>query len=428
MPQIDQFGVVQGTDDPAAVRAFDRALWKVLAFDRDPEPEADAAIALDPAFAMPQLLKGSLYALSTERSLLPRARTAVGAVRALERGLGARELAHVAALEDWTAGRFNAACDHWERILAAEPRDALAMFAAHQGDFLLGRTRELRDRVARRLSAIDAGTVLEGFYQGMHAFGLEECGDYERAEQAGHRAVAREPRDAWAIHAVTHVMEMTGRTETGLRWLESRSADWAESSSLAVHNWWHFALFLLKQRRWDEVLRLYDARIARAADTNAVMEMLDASSLLWRLRLQGVDVETRWQPLAAVWETRTEDGWYVFNDLHAMMALASDDRGESAQRLLARLRAIATEDSDNGRVAGSVGIPAAEALLAYAQGHYARAAQRLTPVVAIAVKAGGSHAQRDVFVQTLTAAAERADDGAGHLARAVLPTQTQPRA
>jgi len=426
MPEVDQFGVTQRTGDSSAVRAFDRALWKVLAFDRDPVAEADTALALDPVFAMPQILKGSLYALSTERGLLAQARIALSAVRALEQGLGPRELAHVAALEAWTRGRFHDACDHWERILATEPRDALAMFAAHQGDFLLGNTRELRDRVARRLSSIDAGTMLEGFYAGMHAFGLEECGDYERAEQAGHGALAREPRDAWAIHAVAHVMEMTGRPDTGVAWLRSRSSEWAETSSLAVHNWWHAALFHLEERRREEALRIYDAHIARAADSNAVMEMLDASALLWRLRLQGLDLGTRWQPLAAAWEARIDDGWYVFNDLHAMMALAGAGRDEPARRLLARLHASAADDTDNGRVARSFGVPAAEGLLAYAQGRYAAAVEQLTPVVAIAVRAGGSHAQRDVFVQTLASAAELA--GERGLARAVLATRAKHRA
>ena len=416
MSLLDQFGVAQSAADAAAVACFDRSLRKLLIFDRDPLTDAQAALERDPEFAMAHVIKGLLYALSTERRLLPEARTARHAARALAHGLGEREIAHIAALEAWTDGRFHEAARHWERILVAEPRDALAMFAAHQSDFLLGRSDELRDRVARRLARIDAGTALEGVYQGMHAFGLEESGDYASAERAGQLAVERERRDAWAIHAVAHVMEMTGRCDAGLRWLESRAADWAENCALAVHTWWHYALFYFEERRWDEVLRIYDQRIAQAVVSNSVMELLDASALLWRLQLQNVDVGARWPPLADVWEARIDEGWYAFNDLHAMMALAAADRAEPSRQLLVRLRACAAADND--LVARAIGLPAAEALLAYARGQYALAVDKLAPIVAIAARAGGSHAQRDLLVLTLASAAERS--GQRGLARGIV--------
>ena len=55
----------------------------------------------------------------------------------------------------------------------------------------------------------------------MAAFGLEETGDYSAAEVLGHEAVARDPRDAWAVHAIAHVYEMRGDTDAGLNWLNA---------------------------------------------------------------------------------------------------------------------------------------------------------------------------------------------------------------
>ena len=40
---------------------------------------------------------------------------------------------------------------------------------------------------------------------GMHAFGLEESGDYARAEEQGRAALELDRRDPWAVHAVAHV-------------------------------------------------------------------------------------------------------------------------------------------------------------------------------------------------------------------------------
>ena len=90
MPLLDQFGVAQTGADSVAVERFDRALWNLLLFDRDPLTDAQAALERDPEFAMAHVIKGLLYALSTERRLLPEARTARDAARALAHGLGER--------------------------------------------------------------------------------------------------------------------------------------------------------------------------------------------------------------------------------------------------------------------------------------------------------------------------------------------------
>ena len=45
----------------------------------------------------------------------------------------------------------------------------------------------------------------------MYAFGLEENGQYRRAERTARRALAVDPRHPGAIHVVAHVMEMQAR-------------------------------------------------------------------------------------------------------------------------------------------------------------------------------------------------------------------------
>ena len=44
--------------------------------------------------------------------------------------------------------------------------------------------------------------------KGMLAFGLEECGEYAKAEAAGQEALRLNRQDAWATHALAHVYEM----------------------------------------------------------------------------------------------------------------------------------------------------------------------------------------------------------------------------
>jgi tetratricopeptide (TPR) repeat protein len=413
----DQFGVALTSGDAAAVRQFDTAVAKLLTFNNDPVAEVDRATASDPGLVMGHVLKGLLCVLGTEKSLLPDAREALAAGKQVAAGALVREHKHLQALEAWIDGRLNDACAMWESVLVDQPDDALAMIAAHQGDFFLGQSSELRDRVARRLPDIDKGSKLEGYYQGMHAFGLEEMGDYARAEEAGARALASDRRDAWAVHAVAHVLEMTNRIADGQRFLSTRKDDWSSENFFAVHNWWHLALYYFDEQRWDEVLELYDTRI-RGGNSTVILDMIDASALLWRLKLHGVDVGNRWQELARAWEPRIEDAWYSFNDMHAMMAFAASGRGDLAQGLLAVMQRSAEQPTDNGAMTRAVGLPVAKAVLAYADGRYSEATDLLKPVKAIAARAGGSHAQRDLLAQTLTSAAEKS--GRTRLARSLL--------
>lgn len=415
----DAFGVPLTARDGAAVERYDAAVGQLLVLRNDPIALADDALAIDPTLVMAHVLKGVACVLGTERAALPDAidSLAAGLHAATDADATPRELGHLAALAAWVDGRLHDACAQWERVLVDDPNDALAMLSAHQGDFFLGQSSELRDRVARRLPEIDPASPLAGYYAGMHAFGLEEMGDYGRALEAGMRAVASDPRDAWAIHAVAHVMEMTNRTDDGIEWLTSRVDDWTTDSFFAVHNWWHLSLYHADRLDWPAVLGLYDSRIREGGST-AMLDLLDASALLWRLGLQSVDVGSRWDELAEIWTTHIDDAWYVFNDVHAMMAFAGAGREDLANELLAVLEATAEGSGDNASMTRDVGLPAARAMLSFAQGGYQQAIELLSPIRPIAARAGGSHAQRDLLTQTLIAAAERA--GSTSLARALL--------
>ena len=417
MAYRDVFDAPLSASDAAAVEHYGVGLTNLITLTGDPLAQVKAALAIDRGLVMAHVLKSMLFALSSEQSLLAPARAALEAARAVSGGANQRELAHIAALDAWNSGRLHEAAARWERILVACPNDGLAMFAAHQSDFFMGQSSELRDRVARRLPDVESGSALEGYYLGMHAFGLEEMGDYRQAEVDGRRAVASNPRNAWAIHAVAHVMEMTHRLDEGIDWFTSRQADWSKDSFFSVHNWWHLALYHLERQQWDVVLTLYDERI-RGTESTVVLDMIDASALLWRLALQGVDVGDRWQPMAKVWEPLIEDAWYAFNDTHAMMAFVGAGRDDLAERLLAVMTRTAQGDTDNAMMTRQVGLPVAQALRAMGQQQPQRAVELLSAVRPVAARAGGSHAQRDLLSQTLTVAAQRS--GNRSMARALL--------
>ena len=173
-------------------------------------------------------------------------------------------------------------------------------------DFFRANARELRDRIARVLPKWSPEMPGYSILLGMYAFGLEECGDYARAEDAGRRAVAIQPLDCWAHHAVAHVMEMQGRAEDGIGWMIAREPHWSgDDNFFKVHNWWHRALCHLSLNESEEALALYDGPI-RETRSAVALDLVDASALLWRMHLVGSDVGDRWRELANSWDQHAD--------------------------------------------------------------------------------------------------------------------------
>ena len=173
------------------------------------------------------------------------------------------------------------------------------------------------------------------------------------------------------------------------------------NNGFAFHNWWHLALFHLDVGDFAQVLELYDRRI-RASASQVPLEMIDASALLWRLELRGVNVGDRWRELAECWEPFVDHAYYAFNDAHAVMAFVGAGRFDLAQRTIAAMERKATGSDTNAMMTRDVGLPLARALVCVRAGALWRSRDRLLqPIRTIANRFGGSHAQRDLIHLTL---------------------------
>ncbi len=398
---------------PDALAHLEDALHQLRCLVGDPVAGADRAIDAAPGMAMAHLLKAWLHLLGTEPTGVAVARESHRCAQALP--LTARECGHLAAVGHLVDGRWRAAGRVLEDLSIDFPLDALALQAGHQIDFFTGDARMLHDRIARALPAW--APSMPGYHAvlGMQAFGLEETGRYAQAERLGRQCVALEPRDAWGQHAVAHVLEMQDRRAEGVAWMRGNRAGWSEGSFFAIHNWWHLALFHLGQDEVDEVLALVDGPIC-GGGSGVVLDMIDASALLWRLQLRGIDVGDRWEALADRWSPLATAGHYAFNDMHAMMAFVGSGRDASAAALLEAQAAAVEADGDNAGFTREVGRAATQAIQAFGDGRYALAVDLLRPIRSVAHRFGGSHAQRDVIDLTLIEAARRSGQQALHRA------------
>lgn len=410
---------------PLALPHYETAVRQLNLLANDPVAGVDGAIAEAPDFVMAHALRAYLHLLGTEPAGIPVAQAAFETANKLP--ATEQEQAHLTAIGCLINGRWKMASRTLEDIAIRYPRDLLALQAGHQTDFFRGDSRMLRDRIARALPAWSHSVPGYHTMLGMHAFGLEEMGDYAAAEKSGRHAVEIEARDGWAQHAVAHVMEMQGRQKEGIAWMKGNTDGWSRDSFLAIHNWWHLALYHLELGDVDRVLALFDGPIYGSRST-VILEMIDASAMLWRLHLRGIDVGNRFDIVADAWEPVADAGNYAFNDAHAMMAFVGAGRSASAQRVIeAQMTATMAEGYDNAAFTREVGHPVTLAIQNFGAGNYAETVRQLRGVRNIAHRFGGSHAQRDVLDLTMIEAAFRSGQHALAKALSAERAMAKPR-
>jgi tetratricopeptide (TPR) repeat protein len=372
----------------------------------------------DPDFVMAHCLRGYLMMLFGSNAMNGRVEACLAKADEGAAAATPRERAHLDALRAWLAGDWRKSDAIWDAILVEHPTDLLALRLQHFNAFWMGRCQALRDGAARVLPAWDKSMPGYGAVIGMYAFGLEECGEYERAEAFGRQAVAINPDDLWAIHAVAHVLEMQGRAKDGQDWLNQPADIWDDRNPFKGHLWWHTAMFDLALGDHDKVLQLYDQSIV-PDPSDFYLDVQNAASMLARLDMLGVDTGDRGAVLADMAEARIGDHTLAFTEMHNMMILSREGRRDSADKLLDSLRNFAkTPDNFAAATMQPVAIPLCQAILSHANGEYGAAVDALLPIRYDLACVGGSHAQRDIFAQYLIESAIK--DGQLRLAGSLL--------
>lgn len=391
---------------PETVATFDVGVRALTLGYGDAVGQFEAARQAAPSFAMAHLGKAWAFTLANDPGLAAAARPLLETVRGLS--LNPREQAHLAAIGHAIKGHRAAAVRVLDRHLMSHPHDLPAHLGAMIMDGFLGRFSFVRDRAARALPFWSKAQPSYGIMLSLFGFGLEEAGDYARAEATAREAAELEPYGYWPHHAVSHVMEMTGRPTEGLAWMAEREAFWsAKNNTNRVHIWWHKALFHVELGDYASALDIYDGPI-QATQRPIGLSLTNASALLWRLETLGYDAGDRWQPLAALWEGHNDGRLCVFTDVHAAMAALRAGNGATVERLLATMRSTAADGTEAAPIYRDIGLPAVQGLQAFHRGDYAEAVEHLLPARFDLWKMGGSHAQRDVIDWTLTEAAARA--------------------
>ncbi|UEM02857.1 tetratricopeptide repeat protein [Skermanella rosea] len=391
----DRYGLDVTTEFPATVEAIDRFTGEVLSHGRDAGLLLAAAEA-DPGCALLQAYAGALYLFLQTSEGAVKAAPFLARARALVGGASERERLMVAALDAWGSGAADRALHLHRRIARDWPHDLLNLKLAQIHQLNRGDRAGMRELAEAALP--HAWRI--SYAWGLLAFAMEQAGALDAAEDAGRKAVAMNPDDPWAQHAVAHVLEARGDPAAGLAFLEPLSATWERCSSfMYTHNWWHTALFRLDMDEGAAALALFDGRVWGVRKTY-VQDQVNAVSLLSRLELRGIDVGGRWSDVADHVRPRVGDRQNGFLDLHYLYALARAGEEAAAASLLAGIEAFARSGPAPCRpVWGEVALPAARALAAHAGGRFAEAAATLGPLLPRLHLLGGSTAQQTWFTR-----------------------------
>jgi hypothetical protein len=223
------------------------------------------------------------------------------------------------------------------------------------------------------------------------------------------RAVLLRSANANAAHGLSHAMFEQGDMEAGRAFLAQWMPAHERQSFLHGHLAWHSALSALDAGDLDGALATYEQQIKPAGRPYPPLNIFtDGASLLWRLALAGqTGLEPHWREMVSYGEKYFPQAGAHFADVHYALAaaMARDDA------LGARLAQLEAREANGKLAPGRAAIDLCRGVKAFADGDNDNAVRLLEPAISELARIGGSHAQRELWEDTLIVAQLRAGHG-----------------
>jgi hypothetical protein len=405
----DRYTLPLSTSSADAARAYQDGIDRALAGDAGIESALERAVAADEGFALAHI---ALARNLQFRGQVAEARASAARARELAGSATRRERQHVEAIATAIDGDPPKALDLIREHLSEFPRDAFALTQANGVYGLIGFSGR-QDRNEEQLALLESVAQAYGddwWFLGAHGFALTEMFRFAEARPLIERSLEAHRRNAHGAHSMAHVLYETGDAAGGSAFLDDWLPDYQPGAVLHGHLAWHLALCELAAGRYSRVKDIYTTHIGPAsAQSQALGVVADSASLLWRCHVYGcATTPLPWQELRDYVAKSFPRPGVMFADVHAALAYAAAGDQESLSQLTQALR----EREAQGKIPGGTVVPAlAEGLGAFGRGDYDEAVRLLEPVAGEVVRIGGSHAQREVFEDTLLEAYLRTGRG-----------------
>ena len=392
-------GLTITTNSPAAADLYQEGVDLVLSQNYGPDVKLNAAIEVDEGFAMAHVVQA--YVLHLQMNV-PAAREAAEKAVELSAGCSQEERQIARIMHSFTHGKGTEAIGLVDEHLIDFPTDTLAMRVAQRlymlGCFGAG-VPDFPNHLMAMMQKVAPANGDDWAFLGQYAFAHHETNQPEKAMDLATRSLEGNPQNAVASHSVTHSYFEQGDAANGGRWL----GDWLDGfdrrASYNTHLSWHLALFELAQGRYSQALDLYETHIRPGVQARNLSNLQDAASLMWRLQIySGEEPGKPWDEVRDLALPAAENPGAAFRDCHAALAFAGAGDAEATQKMVDRLKAQGENGDDLSR---EMILPIAMGAAAFVAGDYDEAADLMGPTYPMLARIGGSHAQREVFEDTL---------------------------
>ncbi len=407
----DLYGLPVSTPSEAAARAYRQGIELMLAGWPGGSEALDLAIEADPDFALAHAARSRMHLIYGD---MPSAQEKAAVARRLvERNGTAREKSHVEILALTTQGQSAKALEMALGHLESWPRDALIMslplgaFGLFAFSGMAGHDQARVDLCERHAGHYDDDWWFLTYLGWSHT----ENGSVVKGRGITERAFGKRRENAHALHALAHAMFEDGSTGDAEALIEGWLPIYHRSGLMYGHVAWHQALLALEQGDTGKASAIYFERIQPSVNQAPPLNaMTDGVSLLWRLQASGQPVTgDAWREIADYAEHRFPRAGNSFIDVHMAMLAAMTGNATALEQRLA--------DLDNRRAsgklpAGSVVPDICRAARAFAAQDFQDCVKILEPAAAEVVRIGGSHAQREMFEDTLLIALMKCGEAA----------------
>jgi len=400
MPRLDRGGLPISAGSDAAAAAYREGVDLVLSAWTGGAEALDRAIAADPDFALAHAARARVHTLFAETA---KAREAIGRAETLVAARGDdRERSHVAAIALATRGNAKGALEQvlahagqWPRdsFILGMPLGAFGMFAFSG---MAGHTQAGVDLCERAAPHYDE----DWWFSTVRGWAHTENGNVAHGRRVTEQAFALRRDNANVVHTLAHAMFEDGSGPEADALITDWLPGYDQAGILHGHLSWHQALVALEAGDADRALGIYGQRVRPAVTAAVPINVVsDGAAFLWRLDAYGHGAPRElWGEITDYAATVFPHPGFAFVDAHLALIAAAGGDGAGIET---RAAAIESRMAEGLFPAGPVGPAICRGVLAFAQGDYGACVAALEPVAPDVERIGGSHAQREVFEDTL---------------------------
>jgi len=404
----DRYDLVLTTTSERAAAHYRDGVDCMLSAWHGAEAAFDRAIVEDPGFALAHIARARLHQLNMEGK---EARAVAARARDLAAGATPREISHIEIMSAVIESKPKLATSGAEAHLEEYPCDALVL-ALLLGAFGLYAFSGRADHDAAKLAVCLRHATHYGedwWFTSYLGWSHTEAGNLREGRGLSERAVVLRAANANAAHGLSHAMFEQGDMEAGSKFISQWLPAHDRQSFLHGHLAWHGALSALDVGDLGGALAVYEQQIKPAGRPYPPLNIFtDGASLLWRLALAGqTGLEPHWRDMAAYGEKYFPQAGAHFADVHH--ALAASMTGSDALDI--RLSQLEEREAAGKLAPGRTAIELCRGIKAFADGDNDSAIRLLEPAISELARIGGSHAQRELWEDTLIVAQLRAGHG-----------------